>query len=75
MVSSAVANSRLAPRLHLLVSIDQKVVEILNANGPEQWIFHVGMTPQPAATYSIGQVAGVSTANADTGSKDQVLKS
>ena len=32
MFSSAVANSvRPAPRLHLLVSIDQNVVEILNA--------------------------------------------
>ena len=48
MFSLAVANnSRLAPRLHLLVSIDQKVVEILNAHGPGQWIFHVGKTPQP----------------------------
>jgi hypothetical protein len=43
MFSLAVANnSRLAPRLHLLVSIDQKVVKILNANGSEQRIFHVG---------------------------------
>jgi hypothetical protein len=43
MFSSAVANnSWLTPRLHLLVSIDQKVVEILNANGSEQRIFHVG---------------------------------
>jgi hypothetical protein len=42
MFSLAVANnSRLAPRLHLLVSIDQKVVEILNVNESEAWIFHV----------------------------------
>jgi hypothetical protein len=33
MFSSGVANgARHIPRLHLLVSIDQKVVEILNAN-------------------------------------------
>jgi hypothetical protein len=43
-VSSAVTKGcpRAVLRLHLLVSIDKKMIEILNANESEPRVFHVG---------------------------------
>jgi hypothetical protein len=43
-VSSAVTKGcpRAVLRLHLLVSIDKKMIEILNANESETRVFHVG---------------------------------
>ena len=41
VLSSGAKGSPAIPRLHLLVSIDKKVIEILDANQAEPRIFHV----------------------------------